>query len=208
MYQLYYQPFACSFAVHAALEKIGQPFDLHKINLANGDHKTEAFLAMNPQGQVPILKHGDMTMTQAAAILLQLSEMHPEAALMPEPNSEDRSAALQALFFLSNSVHPVFSRMFYPDRLSKESPKDVKAIAGEKIESLLEQYNQLFETQDFCSGNQAYAPDYYLFAMLNWLRMFNIGLDNYPNIKRFLGSMKALPEIQKTLQTEMMNMAA
>lgn len=208
MYQLYYQPFACSFAVHAALEKIGQPFELHKINLANGDQKTEAFLAMNPQGQVPVLKRGDMIMTQAAAILLQLSEMHPEAALMPEPNSEDRSTALQALFFLSNSVHPVFSRMFYPGRLSKESPKDVKAIAGEKIESLLKQYNQLFETQDFCSGNQTYAPDYYLFAMLNWLRMFNIGLDNYPNVKRFLGNMKALPEIQKTSQTEMMNMAA
>jgi len=208
MYQLYYQPFACSFAVHAALEKIGQPFDLHKINLANGDQKTEAFLAMNPQGQVPVLKHGDTTMTQAAAILLQLSELHPEADLMPKANSEDRGAALQALFFLSNSVHPVFSRMFHPYRLSKESPNDVKAMAGEKIRSFLAEYNRLFETQDFCISHQAYAPDYYLFTMLNWLPMFNMDLGDYPNVKGFLSNMKELPEVERTLQTETLSMAA
>ncbi len=205
MFTLYYQPFACSFAIHAALEKIGQPFTLHKINLHKGDQQDKDFLALNPQGQVPVLKQADHTMTQTGAILLHLSEQFPDAQLLPETSSPKRQQALQSLFFLSNSVHSVFSRAFFPERISKTSPKEVKALALEKVKIFLEEFDHLFAKQDYCAGHSAYAPDYYLFAMLNWLQLFQVSVNDFIHLKGFIGRMKTKPEVQRTLQTEMKN---
>lgn len=208
MYELYYQPFACSFAVHTALEKIGQPFQLHKIELAKGDQRSAEFLALNPQGQVPVLKQGEMTMTQAAAILMYLSEQHETAELMPSVTSPERRAALQQLFFISNTLHPTLSRLFHPKRFSESAPDEVKTLAIEKVHNLLANVNDTLETQAFIVGDIPYAVDYYLFAVLNWLRMFGIRLDACPNIKRFIKTMKTVPEVQRAMLTESQNMAA
>lgn len=210
MYSLYYQPFSCSFAVHCALEKIGKPFELHKVNLNKGEHKQPEFLKINPLAQVPVLIQNDQTIKQAAAILLYLSEQHPEAELMPLAGSEnpDRPAALQSLFYLSNTVHPTFARLFYPERVSESAKEEVKAKAVEKIMGILVELDELFATQDYCAGNTLYAPDYYLMAMLNWLRLFSISISEFPNLKGYLGRLKSHTEISTITQKEMMSFAA
>ncbi len=206
MFTLYYQPFACSFAIHAALEKIGEPFTLHKINLQKGEQQSEDFLALNPQGQVPVLQHAEHTLTQAGAILLHLSEQFPAAQLLPEISSPARQQALQSLFFLSSSVHPVFSRAFFPKPISKALPKELKTLALEKVNVFLGEFNQLFSTQDYCAGQSAYAPDYYLFSLLNWLRLLQVSVNEFVHLKGFIARMKTQPEVQRTLHTEMKNM--
>ncbi len=206
MFTLYYQPFACSFAVHAALEKIGEPFTLHKVNLHKGDQQSADFLALNPQGQVPVLQHAERTLTQAGAILLHLSEQFPAAQLLPEISSPARQQAMQSLFFLSNSVHPVFSRAFHPERISTTSPKEVKLLALEKVKGFLGEFDQLFSTQDYCAGQTACAPDYFLFAMLNWLPLFAVGKKEFTHLMGFIDRMKIQPEVQRSLRTEMKNM--
>ena len=208
MYALYYQPFACSYAVHAALEKIGQPFELRKVNLLAGAQQKEDFLAMNPQGQVPVLQYAGETLTQAGAILLRLSELHPEAGLMPETSSPLRNAALKALFYVSNTLHPVFSILFYPERTSTSAKEEVKAMALDKIQVQLRYLEGLFAQHAYCSGEQAFAPDYLLLAILNWCRLFQISLSNYPNVKRFLAAMNDRAEVKKALMTELQAMAA
>lgn len=208
MYALYYQPFACSYAVHVALEKIGQPFELRKVNLLAGAQQKEDFLAMNPQGQVPVLQYAGETLTQAGAILLRLSELHPEAGLMPETSSPLRNAALKALFYVSNTLHPVFSILFYPERTSTSAKEEVKAMALDKIQVQLRYLEGLLAQHTYCSGEQAFAPDYLLLAILNWCRLFQISLSNYPNVKRFLAAMNDRAEVKKALMTELQAMAA
>lgn len=202
MYALYYQPFACSYAVHIALEKIGQPFELHKVNLQNGDQKSESFLAINPQGQVPVLQYEGETLTQAGAILLRLSELHPEAELMPGPSLPLRNAALKTLFYLSSTLHPAFSMLFYPERTSTSARDEVKAMALDKIQVQLRYIEKGFEQHTYCTGEQPFAPDYLLLAILNWCRLFQISLRDFPNIKRFVTMMNERTEVKKALITE------
>lgn len=202
MYTLYYQPFACSYAVHIALEKIGQPFRLHKVDLRNKEQQADVFLAINPQGQVPVLQYDGETLTQAGAILLRLSELHPDARLMPEPASDSRNSALQALFYLSNTLHPIFSMLFYPERVSTSASDEVKAIALEKIQIQLRYIEIRFDKHAYCSGEEPFAPDYLLLAILNWCRLFKISLRDFPNIKRFLVLMNGCAEVEKALATE------
>lgn len=208
MYALYYQPFACSYAVHIALEKTGQPFELHKVNLRNGEQQSETFLALNPQGQVPVLQYADETLTQAGAILLHLSERHPEAALMPEPSSPLRSTALQMLFYISSTLHPAFSMLFYPERIAASARDEVKSKALEKIQLQLSHLERRLGQHTYCAGEQVFAPDYLLLAILNWCRLFQISLSSFPNIKRFLADMNERAEVKKALATELQEMAA
>lgn len=208
MYALYYQPFACSYAVHAALEKIGQPFELRKVNLMAGAQQQADFLAMNPQGQVPVLQYDGETLTQAGAILLRLSELHPEAGLMPEASSPLRNTALKTLFYVSNTLHPAFSTLFYPERTSTSAKDEVKAMALDKIQVQLRYLDDLLTQHTYCTGEQAFAPDYLLLAILNWCRLFQISLSAFPNVKRFVAAMNDRVEVKKALMTELQAMAA
>ena len=49
------------------LEELGEPYDLHVLSLANGEQRVPDYLAVNPMGKVPALKHGDTVITEAAA---------------------------------------------------------------------------------------------------------------------------------------------
>lgn len=208
MYTLYYSPFTCSLAVHAALEKIGLPFELIKVDIYKEEHLKPEFLAINPYAQVPAMQQGNTCTTQASAILLLLSEQHPEAKLMPPINSDERSKALEMLFYLSNTIHPIYLRLFYPQRLSESAPEEVKSIGLDLLKTKLKELDTVLSTQDYCVSNTLYGPDYYLFAMLNWLRLFSISLDDFPQLKAFTQRVKTHSEIQTVLSKEMQSMAA
>ena len=212
-FTLYYSPFACSFAIHAALDKLGVTVALVKVDIYKHEHLTPEFKTLNPQAQVPVLKHAinnqeDIIITQASAILLYLSELYPDAMLMPELGSKERAKSLETLFYLSNTLHPYFLRLFYPDRLSNESPDNVKDLGIQKIHEALKDIDEQLSKQMYCTCDTLYAPDYYLFAMLNWLRIHPVDISEMDNLKAYIKRMKSHSEIQAVLGKEMQNLAA
>ena len=52
---LYYWPGASSIVPHIVLEEIGTPYQRQLVNLAQGEHKSDAYLKINPHGKVPAL---------------------------------------------------------------------------------------------------------------------------------------------------------
>src|SRR5690349_4379298 len=92
-----------------ALEECGLPYTLHKIDLTKGEHKTPSFLAMNPNGQIPVIVDKDgpggkpLTLSQSTAILLYAAEK--SGKFMPKDPAV-RAAALQALMNASTDVTP------------------------------------------------------------------------------------------------------
>src|SRR5258708_31864322 len=63
------------------LEEVGEPYDIHLLNLSKGDTHAPDYLAVNPMGKVPALKHGDTVITEAAAICAYLADEFPRAKL-------------------------------------------------------------------------------------------------------------------------------
>ena len=59
MLTLYYAPGACSMAAHIVLEESGEKYQPQKVDLANGEQRTENYLKINPQGRVPALRLDD-----------------------------------------------------------------------------------------------------------------------------------------------------
>lgn len=203
MYTLYYSPFACSLATHAVLEKTGEEFQLEKIDLQNKEHQSEGFLRLNPHGQVPVMKHGDKIISQLGAILLYLAEKHPEAGILPPEGSNEHIEALKWLFYLSSTVHPIFSTAFFPDRVTSGSAEEVTHQTMRRIDRVLEEFDQRLAGQPFLVGDTPYAIDYYLFAMLNWLQLFQKTLAPYPNLQSFMKLLSETPEMGRALAREM-----
>jgi glutathione S-transferase len=201
-YKLYYSPFACSLAVHAALEKIGEGFELEKIDVKKGQHQTERYLQLNRHGKVPLLQDGKKLIDQGAGILLYLSEQHPEAELMPPAAMAEWGKALSELFYMSNTVHPAFSMAFNPDRFTTGDKTQVFDKTLSRLDALLEELDGKLTQQDFLNGNKPYVADYYLVAMLNWLRIFKKGLNPYPNLRRYKARMDQLPEVSRAVSKE------
>lgn len=203
MYTLFYSPFSCSFAVHIALEKIGADFELEKIDVRKGTHQTEAFLKLNKRGKVPILKDGEQWVDQGAAILLYLADKHPETHMIPAGNDPLRTDAICTLFYMSNTVHPTLAMAFYPDRYSNGQSKDVLSKAIERTKQLLSEFELQLADKKFLNSEKPYIADYYLATMLNWLQLFQISLDSYPNLQAYKQRMGDLPEVGRAATKEM-----
>lgn len=203
MYKLFYSPFSCSFAVHIALEKTGADFDLEKIDVRKGMHQSEAYLKLNKRGKVPLLQDGDLFIDQGAAILLYLADKHPETHMLPPINDQKRPAAISALFYMSNTVHPTLAMAFYPERFSHGDSKDVFKRAIERTKELLSEIDQVLSDSNFLTSDKPFVADYYLTAMLNWLQIFQISLEPYPKLQAYKQRMGDLPEVARALGKEM-----
>ena len=103
MYTLYYSPGAASLVVHWLLIEIGAKHELRKLDLAAGEHKRADYLALNPNGVVPtLLVHGE-PLSEAAALVLHLADVHPSFGLAPEPGSIERGRYYQWILHLANT---------------------------------------------------------------------------------------------------------
>ena len=77
--KLYTSPGACSLADHIALQWTGAPFEAQVVS--REQRRQPDFLALNPDGAVPVLQNGDWVLTQNAAILNYIADKFPEAKL-------------------------------------------------------------------------------------------------------------------------------
>ena len=88
------------------LEEVGAPYDVHLLSLSNGDQNKPAYLAVNPMGKVPALKHGDTVITEAAAICTYLADEFPQAKLNIPIGTPRRGVYLKWLFFGPSCIEP------------------------------------------------------------------------------------------------------
>src|SRR4029453_16673207 len=96
---LYHAAPSRSSIVHWMLEEVGEPYDIHLVSFKKGEHLKPEYLAVNPMGKVPALKHGDTVITEAAAICASLADGFPRAKLNVPIGTPRRGVYLKWLFF-------------------------------------------------------------------------------------------------------------
>ncbi|MBB3229464.1 HTH domain-containing protein [Halomonas stenophila] len=102
----YTHPLSRGGIVHWMLEELGVPYRME--TLAYGAAmKAPDYLAVNPMGKVPAIRHGDTVVTEAAAICAYLADVYPEAGLAPAP--DQRGAYYRWLFFAAGPVEAAVS---------------------------------------------------------------------------------------------------
>ena len=103
---LYHSPRSRSRGARMLLEELGADYEVHAFDLTRGQHKTPEFLAINPLGKVPTLRHGDEVITEQVAVYLYAAELYPEAGLSPAVGDPMRGAYLRWMAFYGACFEP------------------------------------------------------------------------------------------------------
>jgi glutathione S-transferase len=98
------------------LEELGQPYAIRPVSLKKGEHRQPAYLAVNPMGKVPALRHGDSVITEVAAICCYLADAFPQARLSIPVGDPRRGEYLKWLFFGPSCVEPAVTERAFPRR--------------------------------------------------------------------------------------------
>ena len=206
--ELYFAPGACSFVPHVALEAVkaatGQAFEPKLVKLHKGENKTPEYLAMNPNGQVPVLVADGKPLNQIVAICDFLDRSFPKAGLLPaEPWA--RAQAMSQLAWMNNTVHPTFTRVFRSAEFAEgeAAQADVKKVAQGRYRKLLERI------QDWTAGATPYwfgdrvtAHDAYAFTLLRWGGIAGVDPKSLPGYLAYVERVMAAPPVAAALERE------
>src|SRR5512139_2805170 len=107
------------------LEELGQPYDIKLLSLEKGDNLQPDYLAINPMGKVPALRHKDTIITEVAAICTYLADEFPQAGLSVPIGTPQRGIYLKWLFFGPGCLEPAAIDRAAP---RKEEPR--RALLG------------------------------------------------------------------------------
>ncbi|MGP0060591.1 MAG: glutathione S-transferase family protein [Beijerinckiaceae bacterium] len=113
----YHSPNSRSGGTLFLLEELGVPYDLHVLDMQAGEQRAAPYLAINPMGKVPALKHGDAIVTEQVAIFIYLADRFPTANLAPALSDPLRGPYLRWLVFYAASFEPAVI-----DRALKRDP--------------------------------------------------------------------------------------
>ena len=105
MLTLYYAPGSSSMAPHIALHEIGAPFEARAMSLKGKQQREPGYLALNPEGKVPLLLVDGRPMTEVAGILFYLAKSFPEARLIPQ-DAEGQAHAVSWMSYVASTLHP------------------------------------------------------------------------------------------------------
>ena len=95
--KLFYSPGSCALAAHIALEEAGARFEAHRLDFKANAQRSPEYLAINPQGLVPLLDDGGVKIAQSLAICEYLDEAYPDTPrLLPAGAAARARAVVQA----------------------------------------------------------------------------------------------------------------
>ena len=210
---LHYHPGNASLIAHIVLEEIGAPFALEFVDRAQSVHKSKAYLAMNPNGLIPVFiddapRHGSapLVLYETAAICMHLADLHPAAALLPALATPERAQAYKWIAWLSNTLQPLLTMYFYPERWADDDAgaAAIRAKAEAKIAPMLDQLDAELARhhQPWLLGERYSVADAYAFVLCRWTRGFARPARSLAHLRPWLERVLARPAVQRAFATE------
>lgn len=175
--------------VELFLSLLGLPYESIDVDLANQQHKTPGFLAMNPLSQVPVLRDGDLTLADSNAILVYLEARHAPGQWLPrDPVGAARVQRWLSLAAGLLAYGPCAARVVQLLQLQTD-PKD----AMTRAEALFKLMESQLESTPFLVGERATLADVAHYAYVARAPEGLVSLQPYPAIRAWLARIEALP---------------
>lgn len=203
MLMLYFSPGACSMASHIGLEETGAPYEAKPTLLAKGEHKTEAYLKINPRGKVPALSVDGEVITENTAILTYLAKRFPEKKLLPaDPLEEARCISTMA--WLSNTVHPPYRQTLRPERFAEDEAAHaaVKETGRKTFFAACQEIDSLLKGKEWMMGSQYTVADPYALVFYGWGVRAALPMNELSAYTAWKDRMLQRPAVRKILEKE------
>lgn len=204
MLALYYYPGNASLLPHMALREIGAPFELRLVDRTKGEHKSPDYLALNPNGLIPVLLDGDLVLSETAAIALHLADRFPEAGLAPAVGTPERALYYRWMIHLTNTPQGEFRHYYYPhEHVGDESAAPaVKALAEERLGAMFDRIEADLGDGPWLLGQRFSAADLFLVMLMRWGRNLARPPRSLPRLGALAERVTARPAVQAAFEAE------
>jgi glutathione S-transferase len=202
-------PFA--WRVMLTLEVKGLIYESKLLEFSKGDHKTSAYLRLNPRGKVPTLKDGDFVLYESLAIMSYLDRKYPDPPLFgktPEETGLIWRALAECESYVVDASNKVVRPIFFGQGLDKVD--EIKQ-AAQTLRDELKRMDERLAGSQWLVGDKVSAADIGVFPLVQLIlraaskeaaQPFNLGFlpfaQRFPNIARWVQRIEALPNYQRT----------
>lgn len=176
--------------VAAYLEHVGAEYETHVVDMQAGEHRSESFLAINPNGKVPALVDGDVNVWESNAMLMYLAEKFER----PEwPSDERRWEVMRWLnweaahwnrhlgtIYFERLMKPMFGMGETDEALLEEATKHFTRFAG-VLDGILS------DGRTWLCGDEVTIADFSIGCDLMYAEPAQLDMDSFPHMKSWVG---------------------
>ena len=171
------------------LEEVGQPYETEIIPY--DQMKSDRYLAVNPMGKVPAIKHRGHVVTESAAICAYLADVFPEAGL--GPREDEKADYYRWLFYAAGPVEQAVTNHYAKFEPAPEQGRMFGYGSYDKVVAVLD---ELFSLRDYVCGERFTAADVYVGSGILWGTQFGT-LPERDSFSRYVDRLKAREAFQR-----------
>ena len=188
---LFHSPNTRSSGALVLLEELGADYRLHVLDMKASEQRGPDYLAINPMGKVPALKHGDAVVTEQVAIFLYLADLYPEAGLAPPIGDPLRGPYLRWMAFYGSCFEPAVV-----DRAQKREPAPQAMSPYGDYDTMLKTLTNQLTKGPWLLGDRFTAADVLWGMALTWTTMFKL-VPALPVIQAYIDRLNARPAVAR-----------
>lgn len=192
----FHAPYSRSGITRAMLEELGAPYDLVALNLKAGEQRTPDYLAINPMGKVPAIRHEDVLITEQPAILMYLADLYPEKNLVPSMGDPLRGAYLRWMVFYGSCFEPAMM-----DFSQKREPVPPMQCGYGDYDSVMQVLAAQLKPGPWLLGERFSAADVLWGNALRWVTGFGM-VEATPVIADYIARVMARPAEQRAIKAD------
>ena len=166
---LYHCPHSRSTSAITLLEELQAPYQLHVMNMKKGENRESAYLAVNPMGKVPAIRHDDAIITEQVAIYIYLADLFPDAKLAPPIGDPLRGPYLRWMAFYGSCFEPALV-----DRWLKREVEDKKTTGYGNFDDVFSALMGQLSKGPYLLGERFTALDVLWGGALGWMDAFGL----------------------------------
>ena len=169
------------------LLQLGADYDLHLLDMKAGDQRKPEYLAINPMGKVPAIRHRGALVTEQVAVYLYLADLYPQAGLAPDIGHPLRGPYLRWMAFYAGCFEPAVV-----DKALKREPAPPSMCPYGSYEDVMATLIAQLTPGPWLLGQQFTAADVLWGSSLSWTHQFGL-IPSDPAILAYLERFKARP---------------
>ena len=188
---LYHWAPSRSLTARWMLEEVGRPYDIALVDISKGEQHEPRHLALNPMGKLPVLAHGDVVISETAAICCYLTDVFPDADLAPAIDHPLRGPYLKWLFYMPSCFEPAITHkaMGWPD-----APRGT--LGWGSYDAVVATLERALASSRYILGDRFSAADVIVGAGIRWGLEFKL-LPETETFRRYSADLLARPALQR-----------
>lgn len=194
--ELFYNPHSRATLTRALLEELGVDYQLQLLDFRKNQQLDDAFMAINPMGKVPTLRHNGVVVTETVAIYIYLADCFAEAGLAPAIDDPDRGPYLRWLVFYAACFEPAIN-----DRAMQRDPAPRAQSPYADFDTTLGAMTALLQEGPWVLGERFSAADVLWGNALCYTTQFGM-VDKTPLIEAYMERVLARPAQQRALAAD------